>query len=133
MDEYRDCPDCAEEIKRAAKVCRFCGWGKKSGRGRAPKARRRHAPTRKSGAIAFMLAALLPMGCGHFYADEPGRGVAVFAGSVLIFVGVVLAARTSAGMLLMLQLAALVLYVGQVADAVAATGRANAKSSAVRR
>jgi hypothetical protein len=24
--EFRDCPRCAETIKRAAKVCRYCGY-----------------------------------------------------------------------------------------------------------
>jgi hypothetical protein len=25
-DDYKTCPDCAEEVRAAANVCRFCGY-----------------------------------------------------------------------------------------------------------
>jgi Uncharacterised protein family UPF0547 len=32
MDEYKTCPDCAEQVRAAARRCRFCGYSFERGR-----------------------------------------------------------------------------------------------------
>src|SRR5690606_27892465 len=86
--ERRPCPDCAELIMAAARVCRFCGADLKRAarKGRAPSGRRlaarAGAPVRgKDPALAAVLSFLL-VGLGQFYCDDAGRALMFIAGAV---------------------------------------------------
>lgn len=87
-DERRRCPDCAEWIMAAARVCRFCGADleRAAKKGRAPSGRRRAAriaaPARgKDPALAAVLSFLF-VGLGQFYCDEGGRALMFMGGAV---------------------------------------------------
>lgn len=84
--ERKTCPDCAEAVQAAAKVCRFCGYRfdrEVSGAEVAASARRRPSGP-KSAAGAAVLSFVIP-GLGHFYLGEGWRG-GVFLASFLVAV-----------------------------------------------
>lgn len=72
------CPDCAETVQSAARVCRYCGYrfdtevsGARASSPAVPPA----APsTSRSGLGAAVLSFLVP-GVGHFYLREGWRAV----------------------------------------------------------
>lgn len=90
----KECPECAEHVKDAAKVCRFCGYrfdlGVSSTEATAMASAETDEAARlaqiqespKSRAGACILSLVIP-GLGHFYAEEVWRGV-VFLAAFLI-------------------------------------------------
>lgn len=91
--ERRPCPDCAELVLVAARVCRFCGADleRAARKGRPPSGRRgavaRRAPVPAVSAplnapFAAVMSLLIP-GLGQLYAGATARGGVMFAAAVI--------------------------------------------------
>lgn len=93
----KTCPDCAEQVQVAAKVCRFCGYRFDTGRSAQSTAagvRTRPAPATPPRALKSpgggAALGILIAGLGHFYVGEVARGLAILASLVMAAVGVAL-------------------------------------------
>jgi hypothetical protein len=75
-DATKACPDCAEIILGAARVCRFCGYRFDVGLS-APEAARAVSRRDKSPFAAAVMSFLVP-GLGQAYLSEWSRGAAFF-------------------------------------------------------
>ena len=84
------CPDCAEVIKRAARVCKHCGLDLVEGERPERTPRRTSSEThfalapRKNPGVGALLA-LIP-GLGHVYAGQSGVGLALIACGLVLLV-----------------------------------------------
>jgi hypothetical protein len=80
--DEKTCPDCAETIRREAKVCRHCGFRFD---GSVPQAAPTAPVSTKSPPGALALGIVLS-GLGNFYVGEVTRGLVILASGLLFVV-----------------------------------------------
>ncbi|MGO9275808.1 MAG: zinc ribbon domain-containing protein [Terriglobia bacterium] len=77
LSESKNCPFCAETIKKDAVVCRFCGYDLRTGQRSAPP---RVVPTRETGCGMFIILLLILIGIAIFISvckvvvGDPSKG-----------------------------------------------------------
>lgn len=93
------CPECAESVQAAARVCRFCGYrfdgaaeaaGASAGGSNLAAGSARAPVPEKKPWVAGLLG-LLIAGLGHLYVGEYGRAALIFASAVAAAIGMTVA------------------------------------------
>lgn len=98
--EFIACPQCAEQIRAKARVCRWCGFDLVSRALPGVSTVRLEAvpvPTPRKSVLAAVLLALLVPGLGHFYVGANKRGIAFLCAILVTSVTYAISSRNTRG------------------------------------
>lgn len=98
--EFIACPQCAEQIRAKARVCRWCGFDLVSRALPTVSTVRREAvpvQTPRKSVLAAVLLALLVPGLGHFYVGSNKRGIVFLCAILATSVTYAISSRNTRG------------------------------------